>query len=106
MRRYVDLNMILKCIDDHIKLYDSVYAKTALNDLYGHVQNFPTNDFKIGHWMKVPGGMTPGGTAVYVCEACKGSEHLHGAEYPKRKLICNKCGTVNIYPWETVYDKN
>ncbi len=41
---------------------------------------------------------------MYACGKCGGSEHLHGAEYPKRKIICDNCGRVNIYPWETAYE--
>ncbi len=53
-----------------------------------------------GKWKKIPSGMTPGGTPVYVCSECGGSEHLHGAEYPKRKMVCDFCGAINSYPWE------
>ena len=41
---------------------------------------------------------------MYACGKCGGSYHLHGAEYPKRKIICDECGRVNIYPWETAYE--
>ena len=61
---------------------------------------------KIGRWVKdnTPGIMTPGGTPCYVCGGCGNSEHLHGVEYPKRKVVCDYCGRVNIYPWETAYE--
>ena len=59
----------------------------------------------LGRWKKMDGGgMTPGGTPMYACGKCGGSYHLHGAEYPKRKIICDECGRVNIYPWEAAYE--
>lgn len=59
----------------------------------------------LGRWRELKGDfMTPGGTPCYVCGKCKGSDHLHGVEYPKRKLICDQCGRVNIYPGETAYE--
>ena len=60
---------------------------------------------EIGVWKELKNaGLTPGGTPVYVCSKCGGSEHLHGVEFPKRKLICDECGSVNYYPWERIYD--
>ena len=59
---------------------------------------------KIGRWVKTHGGITPGGTPVYVCGNCGGSEHLHGVEYRKRKVFCDKCGQVNVYPWEEILE--
>lgn len=60
----------------------------------------------IGRWVKkdMTGYMTPGGTPMYACGKCGGSEHLHGAEYSKRKILCDNCGRVNIYPWESAYE--
>lgn len=60
-----------------------------------------------GKWVKDTNGdcVTPGGTPIYVCGKCGGSAHLHGAEYPRRKMICDGCGRVNIYPWETAYEQ-
>ena len=63
----------------------------------------------IGRWIDHPdmkNFVTPGGTPVYVCSRCGGSPHLHGAEYPKRKLICLECGSINIYPWEKCYEED
>ena len=62
---------------------------------------------KIGRWKptKHDGGMTPGGTPIYVCGHCGGSAHLNGCEYPKRKIICDKCGRINIYPWEDAHER-
>ena len=39
-----------------------------------------------------------------VCGACDGSGHLHGCEYPRRKVICDTCGRINLYPWEKAYE--
>lgn len=55
-----------------------------------------------GRWKKELGGASPGGTPAYVCGSCGGSEHLYGAEYPKKRLICKQCGSINVYPWEKV----
>lgn len=60
---------------------------------------------KFGRWKQVHGGMSPGGTPAFVCGSCGGSEHLHGAEYPRRKIICDNCGQINIYPWEKAYEE-
>lgn len=61
---------------------------------------------KIGRWVKMNGNcLTPGGTQCYVCGACGESAHLHGVEYPKRKVICDGCGRINIYPWERAYEE-
>ena len=62
---------------------------------------------KFGKWKELEGGyVTPGGTPIYVCAACGGSEHLHGVEYPRRKMVCDQCGSVNSYPWEKTYDED
>lgn len=61
---------------------------------------------RIGRWKQVKiGYMSPGGTPTYACGACGGSEHLHGAEYPKKKVICDNCGRINVYPWERVSEQ-
>ena len=61
---------------------------------------------KLGRWKQVRGNfVTPGGTPYFECGACAGSGHLHGVEYPKRKMICDVCGAVNIYPWERAYEE-
>ena len=60
---------------------------------------------KFAKWVKIPGGITPGGTPRYACSACGGSEHLYGVEYPKRKMVCDQCGCVNSYPWEKILDE-
>ena len=60
----------------------------------------------IGKWVKIPGVyFTPGGTPCYVCGGCGESEHLYGTEYPRRKVICDGCGRINIYPWEKGYEE-
>ena len=60
----------------------------------------------IGKWAKdESGGLTPGGTPMYVCGKCGQSAHLFGVEFSKRKVICDGCGRVNIYPWETAHEQ-
>ena len=59
---------------------------------------------KFGRWKRIPAGMTPGGTPMFACAQCGGTEHLHGAEYPGRKVLCDDCGAVNFYPWEKLID--
>lgn len=60
----------------------------------------------IGRWKQLKGDFTtPGGTPYYVCGACGGSGHLNGCEYPRRKVICDACGRINIYPWEKAYEE-
>jgi hypothetical protein len=61
---------------------------------------------RIGRWVQVKGNFTtPGGTPYYVCGGCGQSGHLNGCEYPKRKVICDGCGRINIYPWERAYEE-
>lgn len=60
----------------------------------------------IGRWVQVKGNFTtPGGTPYYVCGGCGKSGHLNGCEYSKRKVICDGCGRINIYPWERAYEE-
>ena len=59
----------------------------------------------ISRWVKVTGDFTtPGGTPYFVCGQCGGSGHLYGMEYNKRKVLCDECGSVNIYPWEQAHE--
>jgi len=59
----------------------------------------------ISRWVKVSGDFTtPGGTPYFVCGQCGGSGHLYGVEYSKRKVLCDGCGCVNIYPWERAHE--
>jgi len=59
----------------------------------------------ISRWVKVTGDFTtPGGTPYFVCGQCGGSGHLYGVEYNKRKVLCDGCGSVNIYPWEQAHE--
>lgn len=60
-----------------------------------------------GKWVKDTNGdyTTPGGTPIYACGKCGGSAHLFGVEFEKRKMICDECGRVNIYPWEKAYEQ-
>lgn len=60
----------------------------------------------IGRWKQLKGDFTtPGGTPYYVCGSCGDSGHLNGCEYPRRKVICDTCGRINIYPWEKAYEE-
>lgn len=62
---------------------------------------------KFGRWVKTSGNyLTPGGTPMYECGHCGGSNHLYGVEYEKRKIICDNCGQINIYPFETAYEES
>ena len=59
----------------------------------------------ISRWVELTGDfMTPGGTPYFVCGKCGGSGHLYGVEYSKRKVLCDGCGCVNIYPWEQAHE--
>lgn len=59
----------------------------------------------VSRWVKVTGDFTtPGGTPYFVCGQCGGSGHLYGVEYSKRKVLCDGCGSVNIYPWEQAHE--
>ena len=49
--------------------------------------------------------VTEGGDPIFCCENCGGSYHVYGVEHPQRKLICDNCGCVNLYPWEESYDE-
>jgi len=65
----------------------------------------PLKDVTIGKWKQLHGYITPGGTPLFVCPKCGGSEHLHGVEYPQRRVVCKDCGQINVYPWEKTYDE-
>ena len=64
------------------------------------------NKPNFGEWERVYGLVTPGGTPVFRCPMCHKSDHLHGAEYPKRKMYCESCGSITYYPWEKIYDQD
>lgn len=60
----------------------------------------------IGRWVKVTGDfMTPGGTPYFVCGGCGGTGHLYGVEYTRRKVLCDVCGRVNVYPHERAHEE-
>lgn len=60
----------------------------------------------IGRWVKVTGNfLTPGGTPYFVCGGCGGTGHLYGVEYTRRKVLCDVCGRVNIYPHERAHEE-
>jgi len=89
---YLDDDMILRLqiVIKRLPTIDAVHVATTV----------------FGKWIKDNSiGMSPGGTPGYVCSQCGGSFHLHGAEYPRRKMICDKCGSINSYPWEKTYEE-
>lgn len=57
---------------------------------------------RFGKWKRMA---SDGQTTHYACGGCGGSEHLHGAGWPKRKMICDNCGRINIYPHETASEE-
>ena len=61
--------------------------------------------YRFGKWKRIPAGMTPGGTPMYACAECGGTEHLYGTEYPQRYVICEQCGSINTYPYEVTIDE-
>ena len=64
------------------------------------------NKYKFGKWEKLKGTYcTPGGEPVYVCGFCGGSQHLFGVEFRKRKMVCDRCGAINSYPWEETLEE-
>ena len=66
-------------------------------------ENWNKRAVHLGRWKEVEGDyITPGGTPVYECAQCGGGQHLHGVEYPEQALVCPKCGSINLYPWEKV----
>ena len=73
--------------------------------IQSEINHLPSIMPKFGKWKQIPSGMTPGGTPVFACAACGGSEHLHGTEYPERKMICDSCGLINYYPWEKIIEE-
>ena len=82
-------------------------ARNVLQELESQsatLEKLRTRRGSLGRWKPV-NTMTPGGTPYYECGICGGSGHLHGAEYPKRKMICDVCGAVNIYPYEKAYEE-
>lgn len=99
MKRYVytdDLATTIRVAEEHNAIDHAIlFIKNAQRD-----SEIPL----FGRWKQIPAGMTPGGTPAFVCAACGGTDHLYGAEYPYRKVLCNVCGRINFYPWEKIYD--
>ena len=83
---------------------DVVFGDGIGNDNICACAKYKPSTRRIGRWKAVNGYVTPGGTPYYECGACGGSGHLHGAEYPERKVICDNCGRINVYPWEKTYE--
>lgn len=70
------------------------------------IRSLPSIKYRFSKWKKLDGNyMTPGGTPTYVCGNCGGSQHLYGVEFSRRKIICDDCGYINIYPWEKSYEE-
>lgn len=95
--RPIDADM-LKCYQ-----FKNPISHKALCNL---IDRQPTVNRMIGRWKEVPGPyVSPGGTPVFMWGNCGGSEHLYGAEYQNRKVICDNCGRINIYPWEKAHEE-
>ena len=65
-------------------------------------------DVKFSRWVKPADHgeyVTAGGDPIFCCKNCGGSYHVHGVEHPRKKLICDNCGCINLYPWEKSYDE-
>ena len=118
MNKYIDRDGVLNELADMIKeLIPEVEGENvsseckaryaALDAAYDTVAAWPLADTgpKFGKWVKVRGDyMSPGGCPLFRCE-CGGSEHPYGTEYRKRKMICDKCGRINCYPWERMIEE-
>lgn len=104
--RPVDADAILKEMGEEPEVWFNDGYSLGLSDQYkcdvDIIKAAPTVKPVFGRWKQIPAGMTPGGTPMFACAYCGGTEHLHGAEYPKKKLTCDVCGSVNTYPWENV----
>lgn len=86
---------------------DLLQDSEALLDMYDLVKEIvrKQGEKNMGRWKQLKGDfLTPGGTPYWVCGGCGGSGHLHGVEYVKRKIICDNCGRINIYPWDQAYE--
>lgn len=62
---------------------------------------FPPQPIK--EWEEIKNLITPGGTPLYICPACKSEEsrHLYGIEFQgNRKNRCPHCGIHLRYPGE------
>ena len=57
----------------------------------------------IGRWKETAYLGTKPGETCYSCGKCGGTVHHFGAEY-RRKILCDICGRINIYPWEKAYE--
>ena len=101
-----DKERIVQVLEDQIALCneDRNWVTFTKDDAVRIVDLIIHPTIQVSRWKQLHGYATPGGTPLYVCGTCGGSQHLHGAEYPKIKLICDSCGAVNIYPWEQLYD--
>ena len=92
---------LLEVCGEDAQQYECESGRDLLNSWWSAITRL-----KLGRWTKKTGDfVTPGGTPVYVCAQCGGSEHLYGVEYPKRKVFCDQCGYINFYPWEQLLDE-
>lgn len=97
---------VVACGLDGTQCYVNGIGIKQLRELIGDATKLLRQPITIGRWVQLHGDFTtPGGTPCYVCGRCGGSGHLFGAEYRKRKVLCDGCGNVNIYPWERAYEE-
>ena len=107
-RNYIK-NILADLLDEYSELdennlHDPKWC--GVSECYNVVDSAPPQKPHIGRWKRKEGSyMTPGGTPIFVCAECGGTEHLHGAEFPYRKMYCEDCGSINAYPWEKLYEE-
>lgn len=75
-------------------------------EMIDFMPTIPAAPKRIGRWVKDTSVYaSPGGAPAYICGSCGGSEHLYGVEFSRRKVICDSCGRINVYPWEKVHEQ-
>ena len=84
--KYSDELKALLLQDDIKQLYVYGDDGSCVEYIRSDAKSQPTARM-IGRWKKKSGGWWPGGSPIYTCGACGGSEHLHGSEYPKRMVV-------------------
>ncbi len=104
IKRLNDLHAVA-CGLDGTQCYVNGIGIRQLRELIVDATRCLQQPIVISRWVKVTGDfLTPGGTPYFVCGRCGGSGHLYGVEYTKRKILCDDCGCVNIYPWEQAHE--
>lgn len=94
------------CGLDGTQCYVNGIGIRQLRELIRDATTLLAQPVTISRWVKLIGDFTtPGGTPYFVCGRCGGSGHLYGVEYSKRKVMCDGCGSVNIYPWERAHEE-